>query len=137
MGHAYLTEKQMPHSFWFFAITHAARMMNAIPGKFKTRLASPILLIHGVGHDVLTWIPVFSMCYFYHTKDGDLSWSKHQARTMDGVVIGCLPTSNPLLVYDPRNRQYYEPDSYRINSYWLPGVYPELKYDGGLFCSLL
>jgi hypothetical protein len=138
MVRAYLTEKQIPRCFWFYAIKHAAWMMNAIPGKFKTRLASPFLLVHGVGHDVRTWIPVFSMCYFHHTKDGDLSQLKHQVHTMDGVVIGRSPMPNALLVYSPRNCQYYEPDSYRIDSYRLPGsVYPELKYDGGLFCSLL
>ena len=32
MSRAYLTKKQMPHSFWFFSILHSARMMNAIPG---------------------------------------------------------------------------------------------------------
>ena len=34
MARAYLTEKQMPRTFWFYAIVHSARMMNAIPGKF-------------------------------------------------------------------------------------------------------
>ena len=56
---------------------------------------------------------------------------------MDGVIIGRSPTSNALLVYNPRNKQYYEPDSYRIDSYRLPSsVYRDLKYNGGLFCSL-
>jgi hypothetical protein len=56
---------------------------------------------------------------------------------MDGVVIGCSPTSNALMVYNPRNCQYYELDSYRLDSYCLLGsVYPTLKYDSGLFCSL-
>jgi hypothetical protein len=48
------------------------------------------------------------------------------------------PMLNALMVYNPRNRQYYKPKSYRFDSYWLPGsVYPALHYDGGLFCSLL
>jgi hypothetical protein len=56
---------------------------------------------------------------------------------MDGIIIGRSPTSNALLVYNPRNKQYNKPDSYRIDSYCLPGsVYRDLKYDGGLFCSL-
>ncbi len=56
---------------------------------------------------------------------------------MDGIIIGCSPTSNALLMYNPRSKQYYEPDSYRIDSYRLPGlVYADLKYDGGLFCLL-
>jgi hypothetical protein len=58
--------------------------------------------------------------------------------TMDGIIIGCSPTSNALLVYNPRNKQYYEPDSYRIDSYRLPGlVYHDIHYDGGLFCQLM
>jgi hypothetical protein len=64
MARAYLTKKQMPRSYWFFAITHAAWMMNAIPGKFRDRLASPFLLVHGVGHDERTWIPLFLLCFF-------------------------------------------------------------------------
>jgi hypothetical protein len=42
------------------------------------------------------------------------------------------------MVYNPCKSHYYEPDSYRIDSYWLPrSVYPTLQYDGDLFCSLL
>ncbi len=138
MARAYLTEKQMPQMFWFFAITHAAQMMNAIPCKVHGHLASPFLLVYGVGHDELTWIPLFLLCFFHHNKDGPIKRPKHQAHTMDGIVVGCSPTSNNLMVYNPRNKQYYEPDSYRIDSYRLPTlVYPDIKYDGGLFCYLL
>ena len=62
MACAYLTEKQMPRAFWFYAIVHSAHMMNAIPGKIHGRIMSPFLLVHGVGHDERTWIPLFSLC---------------------------------------------------------------------------
>jgi hypothetical protein len=138
MGRAYLTKKQMPRTYWFYAITHAARMMNAIPGKIHSRLASPFLLAHGIGQDERTWIPLFSVCFFHHDKDDPAKCSKHQAHTIDGIVIGRSPTSNALLVYNPCNKQYYEPDSYCINPYRLPSlVYQDIKYDGGLFCTLL
>jgi hypothetical protein len=51
MARACLTEKQMPQLFWFYAIVHSACMMNSIPGKFGGKLASPFLLVHGLGHD--------------------------------------------------------------------------------------
>jgi hypothetical protein len=106
----------------------AAHMMNAIPGKIHGCIASPFLLVHGVGHDDRTWIPLFSICYFHHKKDGNMKHSTHQAHSMDGIIISRSPTSNALLVYNPRNKQYYEPDSYRINSYRLPcSVYRDLK----------
>jgi hypothetical protein len=60
---AYLTKKQILQSFWFYAVVHSAHMMNAIPGKFGSKLASPFILAHGVGHDKCTWFPIFSICY--------------------------------------------------------------------------
>jgi hypothetical protein len=98
MARAYLTEKQMPCLFWSYAIAHAAHMMNAIAGKIHGRLVSPFLLIHGVGHDPHTWVPIFSLCYFHHKKDGDILQSKHQAHTMDGIIVGRLSTLNALLI---------------------------------------
>jgi hypothetical protein len=88
MSCAYLIEKQMPHSFWFFLIVHSAWMMNAIPGKLHGKLASPFLLVHCVGHDERTWFPLFSLCYFHHDKDGGVARSHNQAHTMDGIAVG-------------------------------------------------
>ncbi len=56
---------------------------------------------------------------------------------MVGIVIGCSPTSNAILVYNPQNQRYYKPDSYKLDPYRVPSsVYPTIKYDGGLFVSL-
>jgi hypothetical protein len=137
MSRAYLTEKQMPRTFWYFAVKHSARMMNMIPGTYRGHLASPFMLVHGVRPDQRTWLPIFSLCYFHHDKDSDASRSKHQAHTLDGIVVGRSSTSNAILVYNPRNQRYYEPDSYRLDAYRLPSsVYPSIVYDGGLFVSL-
>ena len=119
IARAYLTEKQMPRLFWFYAIVHSARMMNAIPGKFGGKLASPFLLVHGSGHDERTWFPLFSVCYFHHVRDGDIPRSHCQLHTLDGIAIGRSPMSNALLVYNPRTKRYYEPDSYRLDPYRL------------------
>jgi hypothetical protein len=57
---------------------------------------------------------------------------------MDGIIIGRSPTLNALLVYNPRHKQYYKPDSYRVISYQLTGsVYRDINYDGSLFCNLI
>ncbi len=62
MSRAYLTEKQMPRTLWYFVIKHSARMMNMIPGKYKDNLASPFMLAHGVHLDPRTWLPIFLLC---------------------------------------------------------------------------
>jgi hypothetical protein len=100
-------------------------------------VGSPFLLAHGLGHNECTWFPLFLVCYFHHERDGDIPHSHNQSHTMDGIAIGSLPTLNALLVYNPQTKHYYEPGSYHLNPYWLPSsVYPNLKYNGGLFCSL-
>ncbi len=116
MACTYLMEKQMLHTFLFYIVTHATCMTNAIPGKIHSRLPSPFLLEHGVGYDERTWVPIFSLCYFHCEKDSDDKDSKNQAHTMDGIIVRCSPISDALLVYNPCNKQYYKPDSYRLLS---------------------
>jgi hypothetical protein len=107
MSWAYLTEKQMPHTYWYFAIKHTARMMNMILGKYHNKLVSPFMLIHGLHPDRRTWLPLFLQCYFHHEKDSDASCSKHQAHTLDGIVVGQSSTYNAILVYYSWNQWYY------------------------------
>ncbi len=108
-----------------------------IPGKYRGKFASPFMLVHGVRPYQRTWIPLFSLCYFHHKKDSDASCSKNQAHMLDGIVIGRSPTLNAILVYNPRNQQYYEPNSYRLDPYQFPSsVYPSVVYVGRLFVSL-
>ncbi len=75
MSRAYLMEKLMPQTFWYYAIKHSARMMNMIPSKYHGKLASPFMLIHGTCTDQQTWLPIFSICYFHHEKDSNASHS--------------------------------------------------------------
>ncbi len=98
MSRAYLTEKQMPCTFWYYAIKHSARMMNMILGKYCGKLALPFMLVHGISPDQRTWLPLFSLYYFHHEKDSDALRSKNQAHTMDSILIGHSPTSNAILI---------------------------------------
>jgi hypothetical protein len=115
--------------------------MNAIQGNFAGKLASLFLLVHGVGHNKCTWFLLFSLCYFTHDKDGSTQGAHNQSHTMDGIAIGCSPTLNALVVYNPRTKTYYDPDSYRFDPcypYQLPSlVYPQLQYNDCLFCYFL
>jgi hypothetical protein len=88
MLRAYLIEKQMPRTFWYYAIKHSARMMNMIPGKYCCKLASPFMLVHGVRPNPRTWLPLFLVCYFHHKKDSNASRFKSHACTMDRIVLG-------------------------------------------------
>ena len=58
MSHTYLIGKQLPCSFWYYAVKHSAQMMNMIPGRYKDKLASSFMLAHGVCPDQRTWLPI-------------------------------------------------------------------------------
>ena len=102
MSRAYLTEKQMPRTFWYYAIKHSARMMNMIPGKYGSKLASPFMLAHGTRPDPRTWLPLFSVCYFHHEKDSDASrflvagpyHGRHCPRSLS--YFECHPSLQPM-----------------------------------------
>ncbi len=65
--------------------------MNVIPGKYKGKLASPFMLVHGVRPDQQAWLPIFSLCYFHHKNDSNALRSKNQAHALDGIIIGAIP----------------------------------------------
>jgi hypothetical protein len=137
MSHVYLTEKQMPQSFWYFAIKHAAKKMNIIPKKYKGKLALSFMLVHGVHPDQQAWLTIFSLCYFHHEEDSNASCSKNQAHTLDRIIIRQSPISTKILIYIPRNQKYYKPDSYWLDPYRLPSlVYPKIKCNSSLLVSL-
>ena len=138
MARSYLTEKQMPRAFWLSAIQHAARMMNCIPGKVRDELTTPFELIHHSPPDSRLWFPLFSVGYFHHNRDGSVARSGFQAQTLEGIAIGRSDTSNAMIFYNPRTRQYYELDTYKLDPLRLPStVWPQyIQYDGGIFADL-
>lgn len=137
MLRAYLTEKQMPRRFWFHSIRHSAQMMNHIPAKYGNKLPPPFMLVRGPQDDCCSWLPLFSLYHFHHDTDGPIKCSKNQAQTMEGIIISRCPDSNAALVYNPHNKNFYQPETYRIDPHRLPGsIYLNIKYDGGLFCAL-
>ncbi len=112
-------------------------MVNTIPGKCRTKLASPFMFVPSVHPDPRTWLLLFLLCYFHHDKDSNASCFKNQAHTLDGIVIGQSSTLNAILVYNPQNQWYYEPNSYRLKPHHIPlSVYPSITYNGGLFVTL-
>ena len=123
----------MPRDYWFFAVQHAARMMNMIPGKVNGRLTTPFELVHRCPPDSRTWFPIFSMVYFYHDSDSDKNRVTMQSNAMQGIAVGRLNNTNALLVYHPVTKKYYEFDPSRLPGNEWPS---RIHYDGGLFADL-
>ena len=136
MARAYLTEAGMPRDYWYFAIAHAARMMNMTPGNMSGKITTPFELVHRVAPDVRTWIPLFSIVYFHlNNTDGDAA--SFDSDAMIGIAVGRSDKTNGLKVYNPSTKNYYEPYSYKFDPSRRPSSeWPRIQYDGGLYVDL-
>eukprot|EP00804_Cyclotella_cryptica_P030273 CCRYP_019237-RA/>CCRYP_019237-RA protein AED:0.06 eAED:0.03 QI:0/0/0/1/0/0/3/0/1322 len=139
MDRAYLTEKQMSREFWFYAVKHATRMMNHIPGRLGRRLVSPFELVHGVKPDSTTWFELFSVGFFKMESSADGKHSKTQTMSLAGIAVGRDDTSNTILFYNPITRSYYRPQAFTLDETRLPlSQWPGIIIpDGTLTCGLL
>eukprot|EP00804_Cyclotella_cryptica_P009045 CCRYP_003142-RA/>CCRYP_003142-RA protein AED:0.35 eAED:0.14 QI:0/0/0/1/1/1/2/0/1801 len=139
MARAYLTEKQMSREFWFYAVKHATRMMNYIPGRMGRRLVSPFELVHGTKPDATTWFKLFSVGFFKMESSSDGKHLKTQSMSLAGIAVGRDDTSNTILFYNPITRSYYRPQAFSLDETRLPlAQWPGIIIpDGSLTCGLL
>jgi hypothetical protein len=137
MAHAYITQKQVGREIWYYAIKHAAHMINQVPGWLNRKLTSPFELIHGVKPDSSTWFELFPVGYFKHESEGGEAKSKTQAQTLDGITVGRDEQTNTILFYNPLTKQYYRPPLFKLDEGQLQITsFPKsIRFDGGLTCG--
>ena len=82
MAREFITEKQVGREFWYFAVCHAAMMINQVPGQLGLKLTTLFELVHNSKPDSKTWFKLFSIGYFNHDTDNYESRSKNQAHTL-------------------------------------------------------
>ena len=97
MSRAFITENQVGRKFWYFAVQHAAMILNQVPGRLGLKVTTPFELVHKSKTDSKTRFELFSIGYFNHDTDNAESRSKLQAHTLDGIVAGWDERSNSII----------------------------------------
>ena len=82
---------------FYFAVRHAAIMLNQVPGQLGLTLMTPFELVHKSKPDSKTWFGLFSIGYFNHDTDNAESHSKLQSHTLDGIAVGRYDRSNDII----------------------------------------
>ena len=109
MSRAFITENQVGRKFWYFAVQHAAMILNQVPGRLGLKLTTPFELVHNSKPDSKKWFELFSIGYFNHNIDNAESRSKLQAHTLYGIAVGWDDRSNYIIFYNPITPSYYRP----------------------------
>lgn len=82
-----ILRKKQVGQFCYFAIKHAALMINQVPGRLGCKLTTPFELIHGTKPDSSTWfLELFYVGFFRKESEGGESKTKVQA--MAGIAVG-------------------------------------------------
>ena len=139
MARSFITEKQVGREYWFYAIKHAAHMLNQVPGRLGKKLTSPFELVYNTKPDSKTWFNLFSVGYFpVDSKSGEKA-SVTESQTMHGIAIGRDEQTNTITFYNPMTRKYYSPPIFKLDNSTFPNaIYPRLvRYDGGFLCGPL
>jgi hypothetical protein len=106
MARAFITEKQVGREYWYYALRHAAYMVNQVPGRLNRKLTTPFELVHNQKPRPEAWFQLFSVSYFGHDTDGAAQRSKHEDQSLDGIAVGRDDKSNTILFYNSITKNY-------------------------------
>jgi hypothetical protein len=137
MARTYITDMQMPHTYWFWAIRHANQVQNYIPCKVNDELTTPFELVHGVKPDYRILFRLFSTVYWRIERDGTQDRDGvAEAQSKQGIAIGRDRKSDGLLIYCHHSKKYFVSNSYKIDEGRSTANAFNLKYGSGIFIGL-
>jgi len=70
MGCAFITDMQMPHQYWYWALRQSVQVLNYIPCTVEGLSTTPHELVYGVKPDLCVLFRMFSTGFFCHLHYG-------------------------------------------------------------------
>jgi hypothetical protein len=137
MGHAFVTDMQMPCAYWYWALCQSVQVMNYIPCTVEGISNIPHELVYGVKHNLRVLFRMFNNGLFCHLKDGTHHHSGiSDSKSMQGIAMGHCHKLDGMIFYCPRNKQLYTSSDCKLDEgQHTPNTF-NLRYDGGIFLGL-
>jgi len=130
-----ITDIQMPHEYWYWAVHHAIQVSNYLPSTVNGVVTTSTEVVHRVKPDYHVLFHLFSTG-FHHTHDSIHARDHFEAKMIQGIVIGHCCQSDGLLFYSPHMQQIYHSSDYKLDEgHSMPNTF-NLLYDGGIFVGL-
>jgi hypothetical protein len=137
MGRAFITDMQMPHQYWYWALRQAVQVHNYTPCTVEGISTTPHELVYGVKPDLRVLFRMFSTGFFRHSSDGTHHHSGiAESKSMQCITIGRCWKSDGMLFYCPYTKRIYSSSVYKLDEHRnTPNLF-NLRYDGGIFIGL-
>ena len=133
MARRYMTDKQMPRNFWYWAIRHSNRISNLFPLKCNDVITTSFKLVYGVKPDYRQLFRLFSTAYLSHTKDNTHTCTTTDPHSLQGIAVGYSDRANGMEIYNPNSKQLYTTTVYRLDEQNETRNHFNLHYDGAMF----
>jgi hypothetical protein len=137
MAQAFITDMQMPKTFWYWALRQSIQVMNYIPCTVSGVSTTPHELVYGIKPDLRALFHLFSTWYFCELKYSNLHHSGISTSTsMQGIAIGLCRKTDGMLFYSPHSKEILTSSDYKLDEgHHTPTVF-NLPYDGANFVGL-
>jgi hypothetical protein len=137
MAHAFITDMQMPKSFWYWSLCQSIQVMNYMPCHVTGISTTPHKLVYGIKPDLRVLFWLFSTGYFRHSRDGTHHHSGiSDSCSMQGIALDHCRKSDGMIFYSPHSKELYVSSDYKLDEgHHTPTVF-NLNYDGGIIIGL-
>jgi hypothetical protein len=134
MTHNWLASAELPSSFWFYAVRHAAEVCNYFPVSLEDgTMSTPFGMAHHIKPGLRLMFKPFAFAAVRRERKGNATLQKFESQSLPMIVLGRCPISNGLQFYNPINGSIVSSIDYTIQHHVTSGSKFGYSYQPGTF----
>jgi hypothetical protein len=134
MARGWLASAELPSTFWFYAVRHAAEVCNYLPYRLDDgSYTTPFELAHQTKPDLRVLFKPFGLYAVRRERSGDISLNKFDPQSLPMIAVGQSPNSNGLQFYNPSSGTFVSSIDYTYQPNVTSGTKFGYTYQPGTF----
>jgi hypothetical protein len=134
MARNWLASAELPSSFWFYGVRHAAEVCNYFPFQLEDgSFTTPFQLVHHQKPDLRNLFKLFSLVAVRRERVNNDTIGKFESQSHPMIAIGRCPKSDGLLFYNPTSNTFVSSIDYKFQPNVTSGARFGYRYQPGTF----
>jgi hypothetical protein len=134
MARNWLASAELPSTFWFYAVNHAAEVCNYFPFLLEDgTYTTPFELAYNTKPDLRVLFKLFGLVVVCRERVGDEKLNKFESQSIPLIAIGRCPNSNGLMFYNPSTGSVVSSIDYVFQPNVTSGARFGYRYQSGTF----
>jgi hypothetical protein len=134
MARNWLASAELPPTYWFYAVCHAAEVCNYFPITLEDKsFITPFESVHATKPDLRVLFKPFALAAVRRERVGNDTLGKFDPQSIPMITLGRCPNSNGLLFYNPVNCTFVSSIDYTFIPHVTSGSKFGIQYHPGMF----